>query len=106
MSLVEHPTWLTSTGAAVILEIVVDSTASRTRLMGTSSGRLKIQLSSCENHDAINQAIIRFLGKILGVSTAQIEVIAGAAKSKKRVCISRVSRTQVLLKLSPRAQSL
>ena len=100
---IEERAWVEISENGVMLEVTVATSASRTRVMGTSDHRLKIQLNVQDDDDAANRALVQFLAECLGISTVQIEVVGGASNSKKRVFVSRVSRNQALLKLSPRS---
>ena len=99
----EEPTWIDISENGVMVEVLVVPASSRTRVMGTQDNRLIIQLNSKDDDDAVNRALVQFLADSLGISRVQIEIVGGASNSRKRVAVSRITRNQVLLKLSPRA---
>ena len=98
----ESPAWLNVSDEDVVLEVVVDPRASRTRVMGLEDGRLKVQLEGPVDEAAANRRLVTFLAEKIGVDRVQIEVTAGGTNLRKTVRVSRVSRNQVLISLSPR----
>ena len=96
----EEPRWIENSENGVMLDVLVTTSASRTRVMGIQDNRLMIQLESQEE-DGGNRSLVHFLADSLGISTVQIEIVGGASSKRKRVCLSRITRNQVLLKLSP-----
>ena len=99
----EEPTWIDSSDNGVMLEVWVVPASSRTRVMGTQDNRLKIQLDSKNDDEAVNRALVQFLADSLDISRVQIEIVGGASNPRKRISVSRIARNQVLLKLSPRS---
>jgi len=97
----ESPGWLTAGDEDVVLEVVVVPRASRARVMGLEEGRLKIHLVECVDGSTANRALVTFLAGSIGVDRVQIEVVAGGSNLRKTVRVSKVSRNQVLLPLTP-----
>ncbi|MFP4145436.1 MAG: DUF167 domain-containing protein [Phycisphaeraceae bacterium] len=70
-------------GTLIRLKVVPG--ASRTRLMGMLGDRLKVQLAAPPEGGKANQALCRFLAKLLGCSRSDIVIAAGATQPLKTV---------------------
>ena len=84
------PPWLKAQPGAVELSVLVQPRASRTRVVGEHDGLLKIQLAAPPVDGEANAALIEFLAKLLGVPRRQVELVAGDASRRKRLCIHGV----------------
>jgi len=77
--------WLRQDGGSVLLEVLVQPRASRTRLAGEHGGRLKIQLAAPPVDGEANAALASFLADALGLRRADVEVERGRAGRRKTV---------------------
>ncbi|HEY7726091.1 MAG TPA: DUF167 domain-containing protein [Anaeromyxobacteraceae bacterium] len=85
------PTWLREGTGGLLLEILVQPRASRTRVLGEHGGRLKVALAAPPVEGEANAALVEFLADALGVRKADVEVVRGAAGRRKTVRIARAS---------------
>jgi uncharacterized protein (TIGR00251 family) len=77
------PAWLREVPGAVILEVLVQPRASRTRVAGTHDGRLKVQLAAPPVDGEANAALVEFLAGALGVRKADVTIERGEAGRRK-----------------------
>lgn len=96
-----QPAWLHEQTDAILLDVVVAPRGSRTRVMGTHDGRLKIQMAAPPTESQANMLLVHFLAQSLGVARAQIGIVGGAANRRKTVRLAGVSTEKVLLALAP-----
>jgi uncharacterized protein len=82
------PPWLREAAGAVLLEVLVQPRASRTRVAGEHDGRLKIQLAAPPVDGEANEALIAFLAAALGVRRADVTIERGAAGRRKTVRVA------------------
>ncbi len=75
----------------VVLEVLVQPRASRTRVVGEHDGRLKIQLAAPPVDGEANAALLAFLADALGVKRAEVALLAGESGRRKRVRIAGVT---------------
>jgi uncharacterized protein (TIGR00251 family) len=80
--------WLREVPGAVVLEILVQPRASRTRVVGEHDGRLKIQLAAPPVDGEANQALVAFLAGALGVRKAEVVIERGDTGRRKTVRVS------------------
>lgn len=97
----DNSPWLVTTDTGVVLNIVVVPHATRSRVTGLEGGGLRVNLDSTSFDGKANERLVRFLADTLEVSTAQINVVAGAANKSKRVEIEAIHTAQVLMRLGP-----
>lgn len=77
--------------AAVLLPIVVQPRASRDAVVGVHGGALKIQLTAPPVAGAANDACLRFLAELLGVSRSRLAIVHGQRSRRKLVRIAEAS---------------
>ena len=82
--------WLRETPGAVLLEILVQPRASRTRAIGEQGGRLKIQLAAPPVDGEANRALVEFLAEALGVRKGEVAILRGETGRRKTVRVSGV----------------
>ncbi|HVU12695.1 MAG TPA: DUF167 domain-containing protein [Phototrophicaceae bacterium] len=81
-------------GAALNVRVVTQ--AEKTEIVGKDGGAVKIRLMASPAGDpAANRELIEFLAARLGVSTDNIEIVAGASGREKVVTIEGVSSEQI-----------
>ena len=79
------PAWVRPCPGGVLLDVVVQPRASRTRLAGEHGGRLKIQLAAPPVDGEANDELCRHLGSILGLPRRDVEIHGGATSRRKTV---------------------
>ena len=87
--------WLREVPGGVVLEILVQPRASRTRVVGEHDGRLKIQLAAPPVDGEANQALVAFLAGALGVRKADVTIERGDTGRRKTVRVSGTSAAAV-----------
>jgi uncharacterized protein (TIGR00251 family) len=80
--------WLREVPGAVLLEILVQPRASRTRAVGEHGGRLKIQLAAPPVDGEANRALVEFLAEALGVRRADVAIERGETGRRKTVRVA------------------
>ena len=91
--------WLREAPGGVILEILVQPRASRTRVVGEHDGRLKVQLAAPPVDGEANAALVEFLAGALGVRKADVTLRRGEAGRRKTVRIAGVTAGAVVAAL-------
>ncbi|MCX5730182.1 MAG: DUF167 domain-containing protein [Deltaproteobacteria bacterium] len=82
--------WLRELPGAVVLEVLVQPRASRTRAAGEHDGRLKIQLAAPPVDGEANRALVEFLAEELGVRKVDVAILRGETGRRKTVRVSGV----------------
>jgi hypothetical protein len=82
------PPWLRAAGGGVILEVLVQPRASRTRVAGEHDGRLKIQLAAPPVDGEANAALVAFLAAARGVRKADVAIERGDTGRRKTVRVA------------------
>lgn len=77
--------WARDEAGGVVLEILVQPRASRTRPVGEHDGRLKVQLAAPPVDGEANAALIAFLAGALGVRRADVAILRGETGRRKTV---------------------
>ncbi len=85
------PGWLREEPGGIVLEVLVQPRASRTRVAGEHGGRLKIQLAAPPVDGEANAALVEFLAEALGVRKADVEVVRGESGRRKTVRVTGAS---------------
>ncbi len=91
--------WARDDAGGVILELLVQPRASRTRAVGEHDGRLKLQLAAPPVDGEANQALIEFLARALGVRKADVTIAHGEAGRRKTVRVVGVNAAQAVAAL-------
>ena len=92
--------WLREAPGGVVLEVLVQPRASRTRVVGVLDGRLKVQLAAPPVDGEANAALVGFLADALGVRRSDVTIERGDAGRRKTVRVSGVTAPPVRAALS------
>jgi uncharacterized protein (TIGR00251 family) len=95
------PGWLREEGAGVVLELLIQPRASRTRVVGEHDGRLKVQLAAPPVDGEANDALVEFLAGALGVRKADVTIARGETGRRKTVRVAGASAAAVTRALLP-----
>ena len=87
--------WLREVPGAVLLEVLVQPRASRTRAVGEHGGRLKIQLAAPPVDGEANRALVAFLAEALGVRKGDVSIERGETGRRKTVRVAGVDAAAV-----------
>jgi uncharacterized protein (TIGR00251 family) len=79
--------WLREDGDGVVVELLVQPRASRTRVAGEHEGRLKLQLAAPPVDGEANAALVAYLAGALGVRKADVVLLRGETGRRKTVRI-------------------
>jgi uncharacterized protein (TIGR00251 family) len=82
-------------GSGVVVQILVQPRASRSKVVGIHDGAFKIQLTSAPVDGAANKDLIGMLAKKIGVAKSDIEILSGQTGRRKRIRIHGATRAQV-----------
>jgi uncharacterized protein len=93
--------WLREGAGGVILEVLVQPRASRTRVVGEHDGRLKIQLAAPPVDGEANEALIAFLAHALGVRRSDVAIERGDTGRRKTVRITGSNSASIRAALLP-----
>jgi len=83
--------WARDEAGGVVLEVLVQPRASRTRAVGEHDGRLKLQLAAPPVDGEANEALIEFLARALGVRRADVTIQRGETGRRKTVRVAGVT---------------
>jgi uncharacterized protein (TIGR00251 family) len=92
--------WLREAPGGVILEVLVQPRASRTRVVGVHDGRLKVQLAAPPVDGEANAALVDFLADALGARRSDVAIERGESGRRKTVRVSGVAVPGVRAALS------
>ena len=87
--------WLREVPDAVVLEVLVQPRASRTRPVGEHGGRLKIQLAAPPVDGEANRALVEFLADTLGVRKGDVSIERGETGRRKTIRVAGVDAAAV-----------
>ncbi|MCB2187749.1 MAG: YggU family protein [Deltaproteobacteria bacterium] len=73
--------------------------ASRNQIAGLEEGALKVRLTAPPVEGAANQALVKFLAKSLGLSRAQVRLVAGEKSRHKRLWVEGLSAAELTRRL-------
>jgi uncharacterized protein (TIGR00251 family) len=90
------PGWLREIQGGVVLEVLVQPRASRTRIVGEHDGRLKIQLAAPPVEGEANTELVAFLAELLRVKKAAVTLMRGETGRRKTVRVDGVDVAAVL----------
>jgi uncharacterized protein (TIGR00251 family) len=94
------PAWLREDREGVVLELLVQPRASRTRVAGEHEGRLKLQLAAPPVDGEANAALAAFLAAALGVRKADVVLLRGESGRRKTVRVRGATAAAALGSLS------
>ena len=92
--------WVREAPGGVILEILVQPRASRTRVIGEHDGRLKIQLAAPPVDGEANAALVDFLAHELGARRSDVTIERGDTGRRKTVRVAGLTAAAVRTALS------
>jgi uncharacterized protein (TIGR00251 family) len=95
------PGWAREDAAGVVLEILVQPRASRTRVVGEHDGRLKIQLAAPPVDGEANAALIELLASSLHVRKGDVTIARGDTGRRKTVHVAGATVAATLEALTP-----
>jgi uncharacterized protein (TIGR00251 family) len=93
--------WARDEGGGVVLEVLVQPRASRTRAVGEHDGRLKIQLAAPPVDGEANDALVAFLAERLSVRRADVTIVRGETGRRKTVRVAGAVAATALAALAP-----
>jgi uncharacterized protein (TIGR00251 family) len=96
------PSWLRQEAGALVLELLVQPRASRTRVVGEHDGRLKVQLAAPPVDGEANAALIEFLADALGVRKGDLTILRGETGRRKTVRLAGSTEARVIGALGAR----
>ena len=85
----------------MVLELLVQPRASRTRVVGEHDGRLKIQLAAPPVDGEANAALVAFLADALSVRKQDVAIVRGETGRRKSVRVPSVTSARVVAALVP-----
>jgi hypothetical protein len=92
--------WLREVPGGVVLEVLVQPRASRTRVVGEHDGRLKVQLAAPPVDGEANAALVDFLAGELGARRSDVTIERGDTGRRKTVRVAGVTAQAVRAALS------
>ena len=92
--------WLREVPGGVVLEVLVQPRASRTRVVGEHDGRLKVQLAAPPVDGEANAALVDFLAGELGARRSDVTIERGDTGRRKSVRVAGVTAQAVRATLS------
>jgi uncharacterized protein (TIGR00251 family) len=95
------PAWAREDAGGVVLELLVQPRASRTRVVGEHDGRLKVQLAAPPVDGEANAALVAFLADALGARRADVELLRGEAGRRKTVRVRGATAAAAVAALAP-----
>jgi uncharacterized protein (TIGR00251 family) len=95
------PGWVHEEAGGVVLELLIQPRASRTRVVGEHDGRLKLQLAAPPVDGEANLALVAFLAGALGVRKADVAIARGETGRRKTVRVAGASAAAVARALQP-----
>lgn len=84
----------------VTLCVRVQPRSSRQALGGERDGALVVRLTAPPVEGRANEALARFLGRVLGVPPSAVRVVQGATGRDKRVAVAGISAAAALERLA------
>ncbi len=79
---------LRETGEGITLRVRVQPRASKDALGGEREGALVVRLCAPPVEGAANEALARFLGKLLGIAPSAVQILKGLTGRQKLVAVA------------------
>jgi uncharacterized protein (TIGR00251 family) len=79
---------LRTTGDGLTLRVRVKPRASKDALSGEREGALVVRLTAPPVEGAANEALARFLGKMLGIAPSAVRILKGLTGRQKLVAVA------------------
>ncbi len=80
----------------MILEVKITPNASKNEILRWEETRLVIKIQGIPEKGTVNENLINFLAKTLGIAKSQIKIVAGRTSRLKKLNIQGVSREQII----------
>jgi len=87
----------------VRLKVRVQPRASRDAIGGEREGALVVRLTAPPVEGEANEALVRLLGRALGIPAGAVRVVSGARGRRKQVAVAGLDAETVLRRLAPAA---
>lgn len=95
--------WLHAAGTDTLVEVLAVPDAERTRIVGVVERRLKISLEA-EAGAPANDALVRYVTRLLGVARAQVSIVGGVPASRRKTLrLAGVSESRARFRLHPQS---
>ena len=78
-----------------MLQIKVTPNASKNQLVGWTEGILRLRIKGVPEKGQVNEELIAFLAKQLGIAKSHIELVSGKTSRLKRLQIAGLTRAQL-----------
>ena len=95
------PPFIRAVDGGCALEVQVIPKSSRNAVVGEHHGRLKIALTAPPVEGQANEALLKFLAKLLGISKSNLEVARGEKSKQKTIHIKSTTAEEIQKRLSP-----
>lgn len=79
--------YLKQTSEGVLLSLHIQPNAKKTELVGLHGEALKIRIQAPPVDDAANEALLKFIGARLGLTSANLILVKGHTSRQKRVLV-------------------
>lgn len=79
----------------MILEVKITPNASKNEILRWEENRLVIKIQGIPEKGKVNENLISFLARTLGIAKAQIKIVAGQASRLKKLNIQGMSLEQI-----------
>lgn len=83
----------------VLLPVAIQPRASRNAVAGLHGGALKVHLTAPPVEGAANDACLRFLADLLGLSRARLSIVKGTKARHKLIRIADISIEEIRARL-------
>jgi uncharacterized protein (TIGR00251 family) len=80
----------------MILQVKVTPNASKNELLGFTEGVLRIKIKGVPEKGRVNEALIEYLSKILGIAKSRIALASGHTSRLKRLKIEGLNQEDVI----------
>ncbi len=87
------------------IQVQIQPGSSKDQIIGLHNGRLKIKISAPPVDGKVNQNLIEFIAKALGVSKSKIEIVKGRTSKLKTLKISGIDQKSFSLLLNKYRES-
>lgn len=86
-----HPPLMCTHEGGVLLAVLVQPGASRSRILGVHGGRVKVALSAPPVDGKANAALVALLSRALGVPKGHLRVTHGRSSRRKRIFVEALT---------------
>ncbi|MFB0555821.1 MAG: DUF167 domain-containing protein [Phycisphaerae bacterium] len=86
-------------GGVLFAAKIIPGSGGNTRICGLLDGMLKVKVSAVPERGKVNQCLLKFLAKELGVKTNAVSIIRGKTSPVKHVQVSGISADTLVKKL-------